>query len=383
MTELSLGGRKIVFLFGSFDLGGAEQQGLLLADHLHATCGADVKVLALDPRPGRLSHLCDQRGIPWKGIPFHWGLSRRWYYLPQAIAALRTEKADVLISSTCVPNLVSAIGRQLVNAKLSVWRQEDEGLLMNRLPLHRWAVRQPHCFISNSSGGRRFLVDTYGIPEQKVHLIRNGITLSAPLQQRDQWRAELGLPDNAPVACMVANLSRYKDHETLLRAWQLVTETRCGASPVLLLAGRFDDAAQRLRALAAELHLADSIRLLGPVADVSGLLHAVDLFAYSSRSEGIPNAVLEAMAAGLPVVGTAIPGILEAVGAEGAAFLAPVGNHAAMAEKICLLLENAPLRNEYGSILRQRAASLFSQEQMFSASCQLIARALAAMETPR
>lgn len=383
MTELALKGRKIVFLFGSFDLGGAEQQGLLLADHLHATCGADVRIMALDPRPGRLSQLCDQRGIPWKGISFHWGLSRRWYYLPRAIAALRAEKAEVLISSTCVPNLVAAIGRRLVNANLSIWRQEDEGLLMNRLPLHRWAVRQPDCFISNSSGGRRFLMETYGIPEQKVRLIHNGIALNAPLRQRGQWRSELSLADDVPVACMVANLSRYKDHETLLRAWQLVTEARCGASPVLLLAGRHDDATQMLRTLAAELNLADSVRLLGPVADVSGLLHASDLFVYSSRSEGIPNAVLEAMAAGLPVVGTDIPGIGEAVGTDGAAFLTPVGNHDAMAERIRLLLGNAPLRNEYGSTLRHRAASLFSLERMFTVSHHLIATSLAVRETQR
>lgn len=383
MTEHSLRGRRIVFLFGSFDLGGAEQQGLVLADHLRSVQGADVAILALDPRPGRLSRLCDEQGIPWQGIPFHWGLARRWFHLPGAIARLRSQRADVLISSTCVPNLVSAIGRRLTGAGLCIWRQEDEGLLLNRLPLHRWAVRQPHCFISNSTGGRRFLVESYGIPEQKIHLIHNGISLPPPLQGREQWREELGLSDDAPVACMVANLSRYKDHETLLRAWQLVSAARRTPSPVLLLAGRFDDAEQRLRALAGELGVADSVRLLGPVGDVAGLLGAADLFVYSSKSEGIPNAVLEAMAAGLPVAGTAIPGIREAVGAEGETFLAPVGDQDALADRIATLLADAPRGKAYGASLRQRALALFSRERMCSDSCRLIAAALAAAEAPR
>ena len=375
--------QRIIFLFGSFDLGGAEQQGLLLADYLRAKLGAEVKIYALNPRPGRLSECCDELGIPWRGIPFHWGLSRRWYYFPKALATLKAEKPDILISYTCVPNLVCALSRRLAGAKLSVWNQADEGLLMNRWPLHRWAVRESRCIISNSSGGKNFLVNTYGIPARDIHLIYNGIALPSPLHRRNTWREQLGLAPDDPAACMVANLSNYKDHGTLVRAWRKVVAARPGGfRPVLLLAGRFDGAERHLQELASELEIGDSVRFLGPVADVSGLLAAVDLFVYSSKSEGIPNAVLEAMAAGLPVIGSDIPGIREAVGPEGAGLLVPAGDSAEMAAGILALLGDTGLRNRHGTVMRERVEREFSLPRMHEQSAKAIAEAFSHANRP-
>jgi glycosyltransferase involved in cell wall biosynthesis len=373
-----LAGARIVFLFGSFDLGGAERQGLLLADYLRTRLGADVTVCALNPRAGRLSELCDDLGIPWQGIPFHWGLSKRWYFFPKALAALKKERPDILVSYTCVPNLVCALGRTLVGATLSVWNQADEGLLLNPWPLHRFAVRQSRCIISNSSGGKNFLLDTYGIPAPNVHLIYNGIALPAAGKGRHAWREELGLAPDTLVACMVANLSRYKDHGTVIRAWREVAASRPDSPPVLLLAGRFDGTERQLQDLAAELHCAAAIRFLGPVADVSGLLSAADLFVYGSKSEGIPNAVLEAMAAGLPVVGSDIPGIREAVGPEGADLLVSVGDHGGMAARISLLLQDAGLRIRYGSLMKRRVETVFGLSRMCEETAEVIAEALTA-----
>lgn len=374
----SLAGIRITFLFGSFDLGGAERQGLLLADYLRKNLGAEVTICALDIRPGRLSELCDELGIPWYGIQFHWGLRRRWYYFPKAVMALKKDRPDILISFTCVPNLVCALACKLVGATLSVWNQADEGLLLNSRPLHRWAVEHSGCIISNSSGGKNFLVDTYDIPARNIHLIYNGITLPAALKGRDGWREDLGLAPDTVVACMVANLSRLKDHVTVIRAWRDVVAAYPDSPPVLLLAGRFDGTEGHLQELVAELQIAATIRFLGPVADIAGLLSAVDLFIFGSKSEGIPNAVLEAMAAGLPVVGSDIPGIREAVGPEGADLLVPVGDHGEMAAKASVLLQDAELRSRYGVALQRRVETVFGLSRMCEQSAEIIAEALAA-----
>ena len=378
VAAYGLQGRKILFLFGNMELGGAERQGLFLARFLKSECGADVHVWGLDRKPGRLSELCEEYGIPWRGIRFHWGLSKRFFRFIPCALAIRKQRPDILISYTCVPNLVAALTWKFAGARLCVWNQADEGLLLTRGLLHRFAVGLAHCFISNSTGGRDFLVDTYGLAPEKVAVIRNGIPAPAPVNDRAVWRRRLGLGDDTFVACMVANISPYKDHATLVRAWgEFVKRTGDACSPVLLLAGRFDGREEALRRLGEDLGIGGSIRFLGKVADVDGLLTATDLFVYSSKSEGIPNAVLEAMAVGLPVSATDIPGIREAVGPDGSRFLAVPGDHRALADSMLLFHHDAALRREIGARLRRRAETEFAVERMCRNTAEIINDALA------
>lgn len=375
--DKTLQGRKLVFVFGNLELGGAERQGLLLADYLRKECGAQVHVVGLGSSPGRVSELCDELGITWSGVSFHWGLRRRLPSFFRAVRALRETRPDILISYTRVPNMVCALGWRRIGARLCIWNQADEGLLMNRMPHYRLAVAQPHCFISNSSGGKDFLVREYGKPPDQIHVIYNGIAAGAPGKDKAHWRDELQIPRETLAACMIANLSAYKDHGTLVRAWKEVLDRGSFTQPpVLVLGGRFDGEEKGLLRLARQLGIADFVRMPGKIADVPGLLGAVDLFAYSSRSEGVPNAVLEAMAAGLPVVGTDIPGIREAVGGDGSRFLAGAGDSSALAEKILALLQDRELRDGLGRSLKKRSEELFSLDTMCRKSAELICASL-------
>lgn len=378
MTSItSLHGLKFTFVFGNLELGGAERQGLHLAEYLQKECGAKVRVVGLGPAPGRLSELCEERGIPWSGVDFHWGLRRRIPSLLRALRLLTQDKPDVLVSYTRVPNMVCALGWRRIGAKLCVWNQADEGLLMNRLPHYRFAVSRAHCFISNSTGGKEFLVRSYGLAPQEVHVIYNGICAGTPKLSREKWRAQLEAAAESLVVTMIANLSPYKDHPTLIRAWKEVVERGEFASPPLLvLGGRFDGEEKGLAQLAESLGIADLVRLPGKIDDVPGLLAASDLFAYSSKSEGIPNAVLEAMAAGIPVAGTDIPGIREAVGPEGAGYLVRVGESAELAEKILALAKDRELRASLGRSLKARIEEKFTLESMCRESARLICRHL-------
>ena len=377
----SLRGRKIAFVFGSLDLGGAERRGLLLADYLMKHSGADVHVFGLSEFPGRLSDLCNQLGVRWSGISFHWGIRRRLPSFLRAVNTLKKAEPDIIISYTRVPNLVSAWGWKWIGAKLCVWNQADEGLLLNGMPLYRLAISRAHCFISNSRGGRDFLVSTYGKSPKSVHLIHNGVALSAPMSNKSDWRKQWGIGTDRPVACMVANLSRYKDHETLIRAWgRVISESKPETLPLLILAGRFDGTEVGLTRLTLELGVGDHVRLIGQVEDIAGLLGAVDLFVYSSRSEGLPNGVLEAMSAGLPIVGTDIPGIRDAVGPDGWKYLSAAGDSNDMSERILLLLQDRELREGLGQALQMRADKEFTLEKMCIDSAELISASLAERE---
>lgn len=358
--------RRIIILFGSLDMGGAERQGLLLARHLKEQEGADVQVWGLgNRRSGAVADQCDRWHIPWRSVWLHWGLRRRAAHLLRLALKLRHEQPDILLAYTKVPNLAAALLWRLCNVKLCVWNQADAGLLLEPTLLHRFAVSRVRHFIANAEEGQRFLLDSYGLPEAAVRLIRNGVSLAPPLADRATWRKRLEADEATVIVVMVANLSSYKDHDTLLAAWKLLLDHHAAESPPLLvLAGRFDDRTKALQQKASELQIAATVRFTGMVDDVSGLLAAADLCVHSSRSEGIPNAVLEAMTSGLPVVGSAIPGLREAVGDEGGTFLSPPGDAAALAELLAQVLADPALRRRQGALMQQRAVALFGAERM-------------------
>ncbi len=363
---LTLSGKRILFLFGSLDMGGAERQGLLLARHLKEYKGADVKVWGLGKKSGSVSCWCDACQIPWRALPLHWGLRRRLPHLLRFMFYLRREKPEILLSFTKVPNLASALFWKLCGVKLMVWNQADAGLLLEPVFFHRYAVNKVRHFIANSEGGQRFLIEKFGIEAGKVTLIRNGIAVEPPRADRAGWRRELKVDTAVLIVVMVANLSSYKDHATLLDSWKLLLQQWKGVPPVLVLAGRFDDRADALQKQVLKLGITENVRFLGVVDDISGLLSASDLCVYSSPSEGIPNAVVEAMASGLAITGTDIPGMREAVGDEGKVFLVPPADSSALAEIMIQLLSDTDSRLSMGRLMKARASELFSFERFFN-----------------
>jgi glycosyltransferase involved in cell wall biosynthesis len=150
---------------------------------------------------------------------------------------------------------------------------------------------------------------------------------------------------------MVANLHANKDHETLLRAWRIVMST-LERKAVLVLAGRHDGAHESLVALTRELGIERGVRFAGQVSDIAGLLTAVDIGVFSSRSEGCPNGVLECMAAGLAVAATDIEGVREVIGPS--ELLARVGDAAALSRAILKIASDPALRTEIGAQNKKR-----------------------------
>jgi glycosyltransferase involved in cell wall biosynthesis len=175
---------------------------------------------------------------------------------------------------------------------------------------------------------------------------------------------------------MVANLTHQKDHTTLLRAWRAVVDQSSDrtSAPILLLAGYFGDAYDALRRLAQELRLGKTVRFLGQVHDISGLLSAIDIGVLSSPGEGSPNGVLECMAAGLPVVGTDIPGIREAVGPDGFPYLAPPDDADALAARILTLAADPAARARAGSANQRRIETTFTPAIMCAKMVRLMQR---------
>lgn len=369
---------KILFVFRCSELGGAEQQGLLLARFLRDEMKSDVKILGLGAIcEGRVTELCAEYGLPWQAVPFDWPESKiDWLIKLIGFARfMRKERPDIILPYTTVPNVVSGLTWRFIGAKSCLWNQRDEGRELKSDFLYRWAIRLASNIVSNSIVGKEALISYYGITNNSIKVIHNGIALAVPIDDRQTWRARLGIPDGCFVSTMVANVHRYKDHQTLLYAWQQVIKMKKNnlhPTPILLLAGRFDDnLICDLREIACKLELGDSVRFLGKIDDIAGLLIASDLCIHSSKFEGLPNSIIEAMAAGLPVVASDIPGIREVVGSENVKYLAVAGKADDLADKISCFINNLDICETVGTRNRKIVKKFSSQKMCREMSEQI------------
>jgi glycosyltransferase involved in cell wall biosynthesis len=161
----------------------------------------------------------------------------------------------------------------------------------------------------------------------------------------------------------VANLREVKNHAGLFRALSELKRTRSDFTAVLAGTGPLR---KPLEELSRELGISENVRFLGQAQDIPSFLSAVDAGVLNSRHEGFPNALLEYMAAGLPVVSTAVGGCREIVLDGVTGFLIPPQDESALAERLRALLDDRPAAERMGAAGRKRAETEFSMDRMVS-----------------
>lgn len=195
----------------------------------------------------------------------------------------------------------------------------------------------------------------------------------APLQRRLDSRRELGLDDDAIVFGCVARLQPVKRHVDLIDAFAQVHRTLPQARLVLVGDGPL---LPELRDRIASLGIQDAVALLASRDDVDALLPALDVLVLPSSSEGMSNAILEAMACGLPVVATAVGGNLHLVQHETTGLLVPPLDPISLAASLQWLAQSAHVRRRMGMAARARIEHEFSLDAMVQAFDQLYRRLL-------
>lgn len=210
-----------------------------------------------------------------------------------------------------------------------------------------------------------------GVPSEKIAVIPNGVAVSEALTgaERYRLRVELGASSDTELIGFVARLDPvYKDHRTFLRSVAaLVSEGRQVRAAII----GDGDGRQSAERLASDLRIADRVVFTGYRADASRLMSALDVSVMLTYSEGFSSVVLESMAAGVPLVATAIPPNREAVEDGVHALLVPVGDLGATTEALRRLLDNRELAAELTAAARRRVLERYSLEAQSTATMQL------------
>jgi glycosyltransferase involved in cell wall biosynthesis len=368
----------ICYMLIQLEAGGAERQLVALLEGLDRTRFRPIVVVerlggALEPSVRKL------------GIPIH-VVARRWRRDPlfsfRLARVLRRERVDVVHPLESMLDIYGVLAGVLarVPVRLMTWRTRryrwwHTALLWLTLPL---ADR----LVANSEHAARWIRRWFR-PASRVMAIPNGLDCErfARPPALDDKRRELGLADDAgPLIGMVARLRPDKDFESLFDAARRLrgrfpglTVLVVGGGPRL---GELEAAASRLLPLGG-------CRLLGQRHDVHELYHLFDVSVLATEYEGMPNVVMEAMAAGRPVVATDVEGCRELIDDGVTGLLVARRDAHALAEAIGRLLDDKALAARLGRAGREHMRAQYSLKRLVERHETLYAALLAAKRKAR
>jgi len=353
---------RAALVITELNIGGAERCLVDLATGLDRS-RFDPCVFALARRPrgeqGALAERLDAADMPVEFI----GATSVWQF-PLALGSLRKRlalrrphvvqsflfHADVLVSLALPrrPRPRHVLGFRVSDP--TRWRQR----------VRRRVARRADRVVCVSNAVARFARERVGVPDEKLVVIHNGVeNPPSPVVPAFDWTVA-GVPAGRSVILCVARLHRQKGLDWLLQTLPALLQ-RWPNHDLVLVGDGPEEAA--LRAQATTLAIADRVHFLGWRSDVARLLRASSLLVLTSRWEGLPNAVLEAMAAGLPVVAARTDGVVELLGDD------PLqtfdwGDVTAFQNAVDYWLQDPDAALQIGAQNQQRARDDFSVERM-------------------
>ena len=355
----------------SLGVGGAE---VLVADMIRSLSGRFRCVVACLDDIGSIGESLIEEGVPLKLLEREPGID--WKCGRRLAAWCEEQNVGVMHVHQCTPMFQAMLarlpGKRVPLLLTEHGRHHPDFPSRKRAIVHKLLLGKRDRLIAVGEATRQALIANEGLPSDRVEVIYNGVDLAqftevAP-EIRGEVRKELGLSEDDWIITLVARLDAIKDHPTAIRTLQRVRESVPGAK--LLIVGDGSER-EKIEGIIRDGNLGDCVHMLGTRRDVPRLLRASDTFLMSSIGEGIPLTIIEAMAAGVPVVSTSVGGIPEMVTTGETGFLNDSGDADGLASSIVKLSSDSGLRSRIIGAARQRAFDVFSREQMLESYAKL------------
>lgn len=352
---------QIWYIIGSLKVGGANRTLIDLANNLNPRY-FDVTIYTIldtNPLASELNNDIELRTLDASS-------KTDFPVIFQFVYELRRSQPKILQSFCFYDNILARIGGAASpgTSIISGVRAVPENPNRIREIADKKTMPLSDYVVSNSEAGRQLAISR-GAEPASTYVVENGRDLEAykSATASKNIRHSFKIPLDATVVGTVGRLIERKGHYDLMKAWSKVHTKH--PNSYLLMVG---DGPERegLEEMAANYGCSDSVIFAGTRSDVPELLDAMDIFVFPSHFEGLPGALIEAMAAGLPIVATSANGNSELITDGETGLLTPVQNPSALANRISILIEDDKLSCTLGERATTEAIERFSLSKMVS-----------------
>ncbi|MEE2705916.1 MAG: glycosyltransferase [Planctomycetota bacterium] len=358
--------KRILQIIPSLDRAGAEKQFTLLATHLDPG-EFDVHTCALT-RGGPYEADLARHETPFTSIGKSWKVDPRAYFrLKKLIRRLQPDLVQTWLFAANAYGRAAALG---CGVKTVVGSEQcaDPWKRWHELSIDRYLARRSARIVVNGRGVRDFYVGQ-GIDSQRFELIENGIAAHQPGgRTRDELLRELKLPADAKLIAAIGRLWLQKRVRDVIWAVELLQNVRDDVH--LLIVGDGPER-RRLEKFRDNVQLQRRVHFLGHRNDVPEFLEHIDVLWSASMYEGLPNTIMEAMAAGVPVVATDIAGNNDLVADGQTGYLVKVGDTAGLARCAIKILADKRLSLRLAEAARNEMLTKYPIKNMVDRHAEL------------
>lgn len=378
---------RVAFVVASLDVGGSEHQMVRLAELLPSNRFA-VDFILLSRR-GPLADRAERAGSQIHVLNWPRGRSpvRSQPDFFRLIRTLRRGNYDIVDAWLFHAYAIVGFARPL--CRVPVLIAGRRGLsdtkpvlgLVERI-MDRIARHNIDMIVANATAVRDDFVAVEHLDPDGIRVIHNGVDIREQMDSsvRTELRSTWGIGPDDVLVGYVANYKGGKGHEMLLRAVAKAMPTHPNLRAILVGEG---SRRAILEKLIGDLGLAAVVRLHGAEPDARDIIGAFDIAVQTSESEGLPNAVLEAAAAGLPIVATDTGGTAEILDGGRTGICVLIGDEAAFARALGSLVDDPALRRSLGDAARAHVQKAFGMERFVAETAALYEELAAAKSRPR
>jgi len=358
-SKISINIFNIALVNGQLNYGGAERQLYELAIRLDKSKFNPI-VFCLSEADYPFGEMLRKEGIKV------YTLNRRGHFDPFRVKKLaqlfKKEKISLVHSFLHIPNaysyaacLISGTDKLIT----SVRSLEIKRHFLFKL-IDRWALFGSDMVITNSRKGKDFVKSSFSIDGDKIETIYSGIDINGFEFKNSSIREEFGIDEKNKIVIMIARATWAKNIPLFLAMTNQVTQHYSNVSFFLIGKDLTRDYINKRYGILLD----KNVFTLGEREDIIDILNGTDIFVLTSRTEGLPNVIMEAMAAGRPVVATEVGGVPELVGDGKTGYLVPSNDTEKLSQAVIRLLKDQKMAKRMGERGRERIAKSFLVDRM-------------------